>query len=217
MPSVPPSSVTPSSGIPARGDAGRLPNLRGGRTYARRVTSESNTSPAGAAPKPTTLADALTNEHHAIDAGIEAFMERSGDVEGDVSEWAEPLLEAMRALRRHIYLEEEIVFPRIRRGPLMMPVMVMLREHGEIWREMDALDAALVAPAQSGPRAEELVVGCRRMLALLEQHNMKEEPVIYPHLDSDMDWAAQAQLREFLAEGTLPEGWVCEKAGQPTR
>lgn len=158
------------------------------------------------------LATALTNEHHAIDAGIEAFLARTGDAEGSVAEWAEPLLEAMRALRRHIYLEEEIVFPRIRRGPLTMPVMVMLREHGEIRREMDALDDALAHGADTEAATADLVAGCRRMLDLLEQHNLKEEPVIYPHLDSDMDWVAQAQLREFLREGELPEGWACERA-----
>lgn len=162
-------------------------------------------------PTPISLAEALTAEHESIDAGIEAFVAQADG--GAVTDWAAPLQEAMRALRRHIYLEEEVAFPRLRKGPLMMPIMVMLREHGEIWRAMDELDAQLASPdADSEPVRSELVAGCNKMLALLEEHNAKEEPIIYPHLDTDMDWVAQAHLRELIEEGTLPEGWVCERA-----
>lgn len=157
------------------------------------------------------LAEVLIREHHAIDAGIEAFVAQSGSG-GAVREWAQPLIAAMEALRRHIYLEEVIVFPPIRAG-LMMPVMVMLREHGEIWRAMDDLDARLALDnADDEPIRSELVAGCQRMLELLEQHNMKEEPIIYPHVDTDLGHAARGHLREFLREGEMPDGWVCEKA-----
>lgn len=160
---------------------------------------------------PVSLAAALTAEHEAIDAGLEAFVAQSED--GDVTQWAAPLQEAMRALRRHIYLEEEVAFPRLRKGPLMMPVLVMLREHGEIWRAMDELDALLAAPdSQTEPARSALVAACHAMLALLDEHNAKEEPIIYPHLDTTLDWVAQAHLRELIEEGTLPEGWVCERA-----
>lgn len=170
------------------------------------------TMPADATDLPS-LAQALTDEHHAIDAGIEAFVARSQTPGGSVRDWAQPLLDAMAALRRHIYLEEEVVFPRIRRGPLMMPVMVMLREHGEIWRAMDDLEARLAADGvDDEPLRTELVGSCKLMLELLDQHNMKEEPVIYPHVDADLDANARAQLRELIASGTLPDGWVCEKA-----
>ena len=159
---------------------------------------------------PVSLAAALTAEHHAIDAGIEAFVSRTRGGETGAG-WAEPLQEAMQALRRHIYIEEELVFPRLRQGPLLMPIMVMYREHGEIWRAMDALDAQL-AQQPDAPAKEELVAACNQMLELLEQHNLKEEPVIYPHLDSDLDEATQAQLRDVMDHGKLPDGWVCEKA-----
>ena len=48
------------------------------------------------------LAAALQREHHEIDAGIERFL-RAGDVGA--------LTRAVRALRRHIYFEEEFLFP----------------------------------------------------------------------------------------------------------
>lgn len=52
------------------------------------------------------LAAALEREHHEIDAGIAAFTAAPGD-------W-QPLARAIRALRRHIYLEEEFLFPLLR-------------------------------------------------------------------------------------------------------
>lgn len=171
-----------------------------------------NEAPDAPSGERISLAQALIDEHHAIDAGIDAFVSQAGG-SGSVRDWAKPLVDAMTALRRHIYLEEEIVFPRIRTGALQMAVMVMLREHGEIWRQMDELEAKLARPdADEEPVRSELIAGCNKMLELLEQHNLKEEPVIYPHVDADLDWVAQAQLRELLAEGVLPEGWVCERA-----
>lgn len=169
------------------------------------------------APDPTSpglLAAAMTAEHEAIDAGIEAFV--AGTQGGSITDWSAPLREAMAALRRHIYLEEEVAFPPLRKGPLMMPIMVMLREHGEIWRAMDELDAQLAAPgSEEEPLRSEIVAECNQMLRLLEEHNAKEEPIIYPRLDADLDWVAQAQLKELIEEGELPEGWVCERVALP--
>ncbi|ALG86571.1 hemerythrin domain-containing protein [Gordonia phthalatica] len=158
-----------------------------------------------------TLAEILTVEHRAIDEGIEKFVAASPA--GSVQEWAAPLVGSMEALRRHIYLEEELVFPQLRNGPLMMPIMVMLNEHGQMWRQMAALDERLAdADVDQEPKRGEAVAACQAMLELLADHNGKEEPIIYPHLDADMDDDSQAFLRDFLADGTTPDGWECERA-----
>ncbi|HLS63415.1 MAG TPA: hemerythrin domain-containing protein [Ruania sp.] len=167
-----------------------------------------------ASDHPTSVADALTREHRQIDAGIEAFVAGAGagNPVGDVSEWAAPLLVAMAALRRHIYLEEEFVFPPIRAGGLVMAIMVMLREHGELWRAMDELTDLLETAADDPARHEELVQHCSSMLELLEAHNSKEEPIIYTRADADLPAEARAELQDFLRRGTMPDGWVCERA-----
>jgi iron-sulfur cluster repair protein YtfE (RIC family) len=152
------------------------------------------------------LAAAFTHEHHAIDTGIEDYLASADD---DPRRRAAPLLDAMAALRRHIYLEEEIVFPHLPPGPLMMPLMVMRREHGELWRRMDALADRLAAPDAT---TDGLDASCRDLLDLLETHNSKEEPIIYPHLDSDLDDVERARVRDLLADGALPSGWVCQDA-----
>src|SRR5699024_3583128 len=68
------------------------------------------------------LAEAFTHEHHQIDAGIEKKYLADPDPGGDPARRARPLLRAMEALRRHIYLDEEVVFPHLPPGPLMMPL-----------------------------------------------------------------------------------------------
>ncbi len=150
-----------------------------------------------------TPAEALEREHHEIDGGIGRFLacRRTGD------DQAAPLVMAMAALRRHIYLEEEFLFPPLRAAGLFAPLFVMVREHGEIWNTMQTIDAELGADA-GGP-SEEL---CARLLTQLGQHNLKEEAVIYPQADSVLDAEASAKLRAFVASGEMPAGWVCERA-----
>ncbi|GAA3881098.1 hemerythrin domain-containing protein [Tessaracoccus defluvii] len=151
------------------------------------------------------LAAAFTREHHEIDTAIEDFL---ASAETDQVLRTAPLLRAVEALRRHIYLEEEIVFPNLPPGPLRMPLMVMRREHGELWRRMDDLERRVAAPAAG----EDLDGACRDLLALLETHNAKEEPIIYPHMDADLDDDERTRVRDLFESGTLPAGWVCQDA-----
>lgn len=151
------------------------------------------------------LATALTREHHEIDSGIEQFVAAAESNHFD----AEPLQRATTALRRHIYLEETFLFPPLRAAGLMMPIMVMLREHGALWDTMDAIDSDL---AGSEPDQPALMDQCRQLLAALDQHNTKEEPIIYPRADLDLDEATHDDLADFLHSGATPEGWICEAA-----
>jgi hemerythrin-like domain-containing protein len=150
------------------------------------------------------LAAALQREHREIDAGVETFV-ATGDA------WA--LTGAIRALRRHIYLEEEFLFPPLSGTGLVAPILVMLREHGQIWAVLDRLDAAL-----AGLAAPDVVRDLCRQLTVLEQHhNPKEERTLYPQSDHALTAAAAARLQDFLASGALPDGWVCERARVPSR
>ncbi|HEY9437276.1 MAG TPA: hemerythrin domain-containing protein [Streptomyces sp.] len=151
-----------------------------------------------------TLQTALEREHRAIDRGIETFVAEAGDG-GAESYTAAPLVEAIEALKRHIYLEEAFLFPPLREAGLTMPIFVMLREHGELWKTMDALTALLDEKADS----QRLRDTCTEFLAQLDQHNSKEEPVIYPQATS-LSEAATADLAEFIASGQTPYNWVCQ-------
>lgn len=161
-----------------------------------------------------TLTAALEREHYEIDEGLEAF---AAGVE--VGEYrSDDLDRAAAALRRHIYLEEEFLFPPLRMSGLMAPVLVMLREHGEIWRTLDELTALAGADAERDDAAT--TERTRLLLGQLEAHNAKEEPIIYPEGDAKLDEAAKSALFDFIDAGTMPEGWVCAMAvprGQATR
>jgi iron-sulfur cluster repair protein YtfE (RIC family) len=147
-----------------------------------------------------TLAAALEREHREIDAGVEAFLDAE---DADAAETAS-LTRALAALRRHIYLEEAFLFPPLRDAGLVAPIFVMLREHGELWRTMAELEGERTAHARRGL--------CRQLLAQLEKHNSKEEPILYPHADTALPADADAELRAFLASGRTPDGWVCSGA-----
>lgn len=148
---------------------------------------------------------ALEREHRDIDGGIAAFMAsaEAGRQDGGA------LHLTLDALRRHIYAEEVFLFPPLREAGLTMPILVMEREHGTLWNTMDTLERQLAADAPDG----DLMASCTGLLGLLERHNAKEEPIIYPPADNALGEAATAALKEFLDTGRMPGGWTCGQAG----
>ncbi len=151
----------------------------------------------------STLIEALEAEHRVIDEGIERFAAAVG--EGSAN--ADLLGETFGLLRRHIYAEEEFLFPPLKEAGLVMPILVMLREHGEMWQQMADLEE--LAGANDDPEA--ISQACRDLLALLEQHNMKEEPIIYPQAEVSLPAELSDQIEQFLKDGQMPQGWVCEQ------
>ncbi len=117
------------------------------------------------------LAAALEREHHEIDAGIAAFAAAPWD--------RQSLGRAIGALRRHIYLEEEFLFPLLREAEpgLAAPVFVMLREHAQIWGTLEALERAVDEGAGTGLALR------KRLTVQLLHHNLKERT---PACDPDL-------------------------------
>ncbi|WP_111719173.1 hemerythrin domain-containing protein [Homoserinimonas sp. OAct 916] len=151
-----------------------------------------------------TLATALEREHHEIDGGIEEYLAGSAAEGHPVTS----LTRATAGLRRHIYLEEEFLFPPLRAAGMMMPIFVMLREHGELWRALDEIDRMLA----DGTAQTKVSNACHELLAMLDKHNAKEEPIIYSQADATLSAEASAALTVFLGAGRMPDGWVCHGA-----
>lgn len=150
------------------------------------------------------VAAALEREHQEIDDGIKTF-----DAGVEAGQYRpEPLLRAVKALRRHIYLEEKFLFPALRDAGLVAPVFVMLREHGQIWRTMDALEAQVA----TGSADASVRKTCHELAVQLRHHNLKEERILYPQVDQVVSEPAHAELTAFIDSGRLPDGWVCERA-----
>ena len=117
--------------------------------------------------------------------------------------------DATIALRHHIYIEEVHHFPVVRAAGLMGPILVMLREHGEIWDLLDGIAAALDAS-----RVDEARTLWPQLADVLEQHNMKEERIVYPAGDEALPPEVAAAITDELASGRTPAGWACEMAGR---
>ncbi len=147
------------------------------------------------------VAAILSREHRDIDAAIECF---SADPSSGKA--AQSLAAAIVALRRHIYVEEEGLFPMLSAGGVVPPILVMLREHAQIWETLDALENDL---STVGGQAPEL---CHRLLIQLQHHNVKEERILYPEADEALATHPAPSLTEFLKSGPLPDGWICIRA-----
>jgi regulator of cell morphogenesis and NO signaling len=148
------------------------------------------------------LAAELEREHREIDHAIAMFASSDGSGPHD----REPLRRAISVLRRHIYVEEERVFPGLREAGLFAPVLVMLREHGQIWNDLDRIERDLDADPAATPNL------CHQLLIRLQHHNAKEERIIYPATDEALSALEAAELASFLDGGNLPAGWICAKA-----
>ncbi len=85
-----------------------------------------------------------------------------------------------KAMQRHFDVEEAILFPAFeaRTGMSMGPTAVMRSEHAQIRELMGAAAEAITARD-----AEEYDGYAETMHIMTQQHNMKEENVLYPMCD----------------------------------
>src|SRR5690606_6189552 len=100
--------------------------------------------------------------------------------------------------------------PALRASGLMAPILVMLREHGQIWDLLDALESGLAEGAPTGVVAETWA----ELEQVLAEHNLKEERILYPAGDQVLPAEVAEEVLTGLASGITPQGWVCEMAGR---
>ena len=144
------------------------------------------------------VGDVLEHDHHEIDAGFADA--RAGFAAG---EWRrESFDRSAEALRHHIYVEEEVLFPFLRNGGLVAPVFVMHREHAEIWQGLAAVEAAFGTDAAGAAAAMDA------MAAVLDAHNSKEEQILYPASGSVLAPADTEAVRAAFEESRRPDGWL---------
>ena len=145
-----------------------------------------------------TISTMLEAEHRWIDERFEQFSR--GLAMGLVK--ADTLQEAASVLHRHIYLEEEFLFPEVEARGLEGPTAVMVQEHGDICRFLNGI-TELIGEGVGHARIQDSFKALRR---LLEEHNVKEEGVLYPSADRLLN---SAELVRRLKEANAPDGWAC--------
>jgi iron-sulfur cluster repair protein YtfE (RIC family) len=158
--------------------------------------------------QPTTITTVLEPEHRWIDERFERFQTLLAD--GQVN--AEPFQEAAKALHRHMYVEEEILFPEVETRGLAGPVQVMYQDHGEISRLMNVVHGLIA----SGASTSDLEAALAAVIRVLGEHGTKEEMVLYPTADQVLVGPEFAQLVQRVREEAVPEGWLCRALSEGT-
>ena len=109
-----------------------------------------------------------------------------------IEEGLESIKSFLNEMERHFQMEETVLFPTFEEisGMRQGPTQVMRMEH----QQMRNLLARMSEALSNGEREEILEVG-ETMMILMQQHNVKEEGILYPMVDQHL-----APYREELIE-----------------
>ncbi|MCU0804887.1 MAG: hemerythrin domain-containing protein [Burkholderiales bacterium] len=143
----------------------------------------------------TTISGFMTDDHRACDG---LYAEAEAAVARDAWDDAAARCAAFaRALERHFTWEEETLFPAFeaRTGMTEGPTVMMRMEHAEMRDLAAAMQAAIEARAQ-----DEFFGAGETLVVLMQQHNMKEEQILYPLIDRSLGGEAD----DFLARLASP-------------
>ena len=110
-----------------------------------------------------------------------------------------------RAMEQHFSAEEQVLFPAFEHatGMTMGPTQVMRDEHVQMNQLMAAAQQSL--GSQDG---EDFSGNTETLLIMMQQHNMKEEQVLYPMCDahlSDQTASLLPQLSEQIGAAPTPQ------------
>ncbi len=97
------------------------------------------------------------------------------------------------AMLRHLAVEESILFPAFEKstGMSMGPTQVMRSEHAQIRELIESAEGALLAKD-----ADDYSGYAETLLIMTQQHNMKEENILYPMCDQHLS----SQLESLLLQ-----------------
>jgi hemerythrin-like domain-containing protein len=141
----------------------------------------------------STIAATMTADHRHCDEYFSA-----AEAAASRADWAEAerLFRLFReATLNHFALEEERLFPAFEGhiGHGMGPTQVMRMEHNQMRQLMDEMEASLNGQDKAGylGRSETLMM-------ILQQHNMKEEQMLYPMMDQTLGQAGAEIASELV-------------------
>jgi iron-sulfur cluster repair protein YtfE (RIC family) len=100
------------------------------------------------------------------------------------------------AMRRHLAREENVLFPAFeaRTANAMGPTQVMRMEHARMRRLMQDMARATVDEDHSRYLCQAAI-----LLTLMQQHNLKEEELLFPMFDLMLDDAGTDLIGAMLA------------------
>ena len=104
------------------------------------------------------------------------------------------------AMEQHLQAEEHVLFPTFEElsGMTMGPTSVMRHEHEQMRQLFNQMTQALQAK-----RSDDYLGASETLLIMMQQHNAKEEQILYPMLDQVLGGQADSlmgQLDGYLGE-----------------
>ncbi|MBU0500581.1 MAG: hemerythrin domain-containing protein [Gammaproteobacteria bacterium] len=102
----------------------------------------------------------------------------------------------IESMQKHFAIEEERLFPAFEKatGMTQGPTAIMRQEHIQLRGLLDELQESVIA------RDRRAVGGvCETLLIMMQQHNLKEENILYPMMDQTLDPEIQLHLERGLA------------------
>ena len=106
----------------------------------------------------------------------------------------------LKGLTRHIVWEEEVLFPLFEQRTGMKdsgPTAVMRLEHRQIGAHLDAIHEKVRVADPESDASE------KALLQILKEHNMKEERMLYPAIDTGLDQDGLASVQKAM--DAIPE------------
>ncbi|MDG4549950.1 MAG: hemerythrin domain-containing protein [Candidatus Contendobacter sp.] len=146
----------------------------------------------------TTIAEFLANEHRGCDEGFTAAEEAAQA--GDPARCRADFQRFQAAMERHFQKEETMLFPAFEQatGNAMGPTRVMRLEHQQMRETFAEIDGVL-----ANGDLEEFLGQAETLLILMQQHNIKEEQILYPMCDRFLGDAVETVIQ---AMRNLPGG-----------
>ena len=104
------------------------------------------------------------------------------------------LAKFIRAMDRHFEHEEKTLFPAFehKTGGMAGPTMMMRHEHEKMRELMSGMKNAL-----ADKNTQRYLGLSETLLIFMQQHNVKEEQILYPMIDNDCGDQAEQLMRHF--------------------
>jgi iron-sulfur cluster repair protein YtfE (RIC family) len=137
-----------------------------------------------------TIVEFLSNEHRCCDESFAATEEAAQT--GDLLRCRTDFRQFQAAMEHHFEKEEAMLFPAFEQasGNTMGPTRVMRLEHRQMRETLAEMDGALA----SGD-LEDFLGQAETLLILMQQHNIKEEQILYPMCDRFLGGAVESVLQ----------------------
>jgi len=103
---------------------------------------------------------------------------------------------------RHFIIEEDILFPEFEAltGQTMGPTQVMRMEHSDMKYQLDELKNIFEKKEISKDLVQEIKNILESLLFILQQHNIKEEQILYNMMENVFDAEKKKQLLEKIQQ-----------------